>query len=305
MAQVLDYSGARPGGARIAADGYAGVVRYLSTDATAFNRAKQLRADELADLHEHGLEVGLVWETYAERAAAGYDAGRADALEANRRADALGWPSSRPIYYAVDFDSAGGGDVADYFAGVAAAGGRPWGVYGEYDVIERFAGSTPWLWQCAAWSLNGRGSGGSIEGRRLSDDAVLFQRVAQVYGGGADVNDVLRPDWGGWHPSKTYDNTTPEDEPVTEEQMKQLGEWMQDQAKNVVALIDAKIDALGWGVVIAQAKTLEAIKAVQAGEPVDLEQLSTEIGKAVTDEIAKRLAAAVPPAAETPAEPAA
>lgn len=193
---VLDYSYARPGPAQIAADGYLGVIRYLCHPGDS----KRLTASERDRLHAAGLAVGLVWETTAARPLAGYGAGAADAVAANRYADDLDWPPDRPIFYAVDTDT-GPDQVRAYFAAVANTGGRPWGLYGSYRVVEGFAGITPWLWQCAAWSGTGRGTGGSIEGRRLSRHAVLFQRVAQVYAGAADVNDVLAADWGGWHPT--------------------------------------------------------------------------------------------------------
>jgi hypothetical protein len=46
-----------------------------------------------------------VWETTANRAGAGRQAGTADAIVAAEQAKACGKPGSAPIYFAVDFDA--------------------------------------------------------------------------------------------------------------------------------------------------------------------------------------------------------
>lgn len=289
MSQVVDYSWGRVGGsdashaAAVAAAGYVGAMRYLCHPADGI---KRLTKGELDVLHAAGLAVGVVWETTADRAGRGRDAGRADAVEANRQMDALGFPVDRPCYYAVDFD-ASPAQVAPYFDGVAAVGGRDWGVYGSYRIVEGLAARTDWLWQCAAWSGNGAGSGGSIQGRRLSRRARLFQRVGYVLNDTCDVNDVLSDDWGGWHPD--HPTTPPEDE-VTPEQMNQLGTWMQEQAANVVNLVNRRIDALAWGIVAGNVKVLEAINKAQAGGgQIDVDAVAAEVSTAVADELAKRM----------------
>lgn len=215
MSQVVDYSWGRVGGsnathaAAVAAAGYVGAMRYLCYP----DPGKQLTKPELDALHAAGIAVGVVWETTANRSGQGRAAGQADAVEANRQADALGFPADRPIFYAVDFDTSAD-VVRPYFAGAADVAGRPVGVYGSYRVVEGLG--LDWSWQCAAWSGNGEGSGGSIQGRRLSRRARLFQRVGYVLGDTCDVNDVLAPDWGGWHPDQPttgdwFDMATEED----------------------------------------------------------------------------------------------
>lgn len=196
MAQVIDYSWARPAPQAIAAAGYIGAIRYLR------GRGKSIDRAELDALHAHGLAVGFVEETTASRAAAGFDAGRADAVAANQVGDALGVPDWVPIRYAVDFD-ASGPQVQPYFEGALSAAGRPVSSYGSYRVTEHLAneGLTVLPWQCAAWSGTGQGSGGTRQGRRLSAHACLFQLVGYVLGDTSDANDVLAADWGGWHPN--------------------------------------------------------------------------------------------------------
>ena len=202
MPEVVDYSWGRVGGNNashaqaVAAAGYVGAMRYLCYPGAGI---KQLRADEVAALHANGLAVGVVWETTASRAGDGFAAGQADAQEANRQADAIGFPADRPIYYAVDFDTSAD-VVRPYFDGARAAGGRPVGVYGSFRVVEGL--DLDWVWQCAAWSYGKR-----------SGKARLFQKVGYVLGQTCDENDVLADDWGGWHPD--HPTPTPEDEDVT------------------------------------------------------------------------------------------
>jgi hypothetical protein len=161
-------------------------MRYLSHEP-----GKNLSAAERDALFAAGLTVGLVWETAADRALAGFTAGASDAREANAQADALGWPRTTTLGYAVDFSPAaltravadhghalgpvehGRRQIAsrgrraldsalkaqmpvvrDYFAGVVSTGGRPVAVYGSFQVVESVvgAGLAHCGWQCAAWS---------------------------------------------------------------------------------------------------------------------------------------------------------
>jgi len=186
MSQVLDYSSARPGGARIRADGYTGVMRYLSYD-----EEKNLSPAERDDLHANGLDIGLVWETTADRALSGHGGGVSDAQVALAQARALGLPDACPIYFAVDFDTTPEQQAAidAYLVGAGTViGAHRVGVYGSYYVVERCAasGSASWFWQTLAWS-----------GGQQSDHNDLYQNGQQLYNGGADVNDV-RGDWGPW-----------------------------------------------------------------------------------------------------------
>lgn len=172
--RLVDYSTARPTPAQIRAAGYGGVMRYLST-----YPPKNLDAAERDALLGAGLVIGLVWETTAARSAQGSAAGTADAQAAEAQADALGYPSSCPVFYAVDF-AATPGQVLSYFAGVVGAARRPVGVYGSASIVE--AVPVPWKWQTAAWS-NGR----------ISAQAHLYQVVGAAPIPSTDTNFLLRP----------------------------------------------------------------------------------------------------------------
>jgi hypothetical protein len=153
--------------------GVVGVMRYLS-----HNASKNLTHAEAKLLHDAGLWVGLVWETTATRASEGENAGRADAMEAEKMASAMGYPKGAVIFYAVDYD-ADPAKVRPYFHGVKAVAKRPVGIYGSYKVVS--AGFADWRWQSTAWSHGLR-----------DPKAVLFQLVGGRIGG-TDENLFLRP----------------------------------------------------------------------------------------------------------------
>lgn len=159
---MLDYSFARPDPAAIHA---AGVIRYLSSGHSGLFNPKDLTAPEASELHAAGLKILLVWETYATRASASSAAGAWDAGMAEAQADALGYPSSAAIFYAVDFD-ARPIQVAAYFEGIVSVAHHPVGIYGSADVVEGKGAGIPYVWQCAAWSHG-----------RVSPTAHLYQRL--------------------------------------------------------------------------------------------------------------------------------
>lgn len=142
--RAVDYSFARPDPATIKAAGYDVVLRYLGG-----TTGKQLSGGEAAKLHAAGLSIGLVYESTADRAAAGRAAGVHDATTALAAANALGYPAACPIFFAVDFD-ARPAQVAAYFAGVDAVLGPRAGIYGGFAVTT--AGLAAYRWQTKAWS---------------------------------------------------------------------------------------------------------------------------------------------------------
>lgn len=200
VAQAVDYSFARPNPADLAAAGYVGALRYLAP----LPNAKVITGDEIASLHANGLSVGFVWESTATRPRDGYDAGHADAQEANRQADELGVPPTVTIYFAVDFD-ASASEVVEYFGGALIASKRPIGGYGSFRVVESLldAQFITKAWQTVAWSR-----------RNHSARAVLYQRADAAANPppGCDVNEVLQDDWGQWAPAGA-----PQPQPVPKE----------------------------------------------------------------------------------------
>jgi len=188
----VDYSYSRPGGAALAAAHKHFVMRYIAHSAAAANLTKA----ELDDLFAHGLSVGLVCERGAQRTLLGSAAGQVDATQALAAANALGFPDSRPIYFAVDFNATTSQQDAidSYLRGAAhVLGTERVGVYGSVYVLNRCLsnGTARWGWQTYAWSDG-----------LVSPKAHLIQyRNGQSVGGGSvDLDRSLQADFGVWTP---------------------------------------------------------------------------------------------------------
>jgi hypothetical protein len=190
MTLVVDYPWSHPAPSALQGAGVVGAMRYLSTDAS--KNLTRAEADALAAV---GIWCGVVWETTAGRALAGYAAGVADAGAAAAQAAACGMPSSRPIYFAVDTDT-DWASVQPYFQGIASVlGAARTGVYGGLAVIQGAAGSglVAWYWQTSAWS-----------GGVWDPHANLRQGGSITIGGvDCDRNTAVTADYGQWKPGIT------------------------------------------------------------------------------------------------------
>lgn len=159
---AIDYSFARPTPKAIRAAGYIGVLRYLSTTAS-----KNLSAIERDALFAAGLGILLAWETTTARATQGSTAGVEDAKTALAQANALGYPSALPIFFAVD-ETTTWESVAPYFVGASAVLGSRVRAYGSVHIMQGAAGAgLDQGWQSEAWS------GTTV----TNTHACLYQRV--------------------------------------------------------------------------------------------------------------------------------
>lgn len=189
----VDYAWSHPGGSALRTAGKQFACRYLSPDSS-----KNITKTEANDLAAHGVWAVVVWESTANRALGGKAAGVADAKTAAIQATAAGMPSSRPIYFAVDFDATEGQQTAinAYLDGAASVIGRGRvGIYGGYYPVKRAldAGKATWAWQTIAWS------GGQWDPR-----AVIRQGAQKTIGGvSCDLNTAVAADYGQWMPGKT------------------------------------------------------------------------------------------------------
>jgi hypothetical protein len=255
----LDYSAGYPRASAISAAGYGFVVRYLDN---GYPGRANLTAAELSDMRAHGVAVAVVWESAANRAAEGRDAGVADARAADvavSAAGAAGWP----VYFAVDYDipdAAPGstdpraklGAVADYFSGVVSVLGLGrTGVYGGFWAVKRLldAGLASWAWQTAAWS------GGNTDPR-----IHLYQRIGAVSVDGisCDVNEARQADFG-----QQGDDMTPDDILNAPIQREGTGTGT-TTIRAVAAWSDSNIDAINRNVDGVSAKVDEVAAAVKA-----------------------------------------
>jgi hypothetical protein len=148
----VDYSFSRPSPASIRAAGFTFVARYLSHES-----GKNLSASEAQSLIAAGLTIVCNWEDSATNSLSGYGQGVADAQAAASEALSVGQPSTRPIYFSVDFDANSSqlGTIESYFEGVASVIGiARTGVYGGHYIVDSLFndGKVQWGWQTYAWS---------------------------------------------------------------------------------------------------------------------------------------------------------
>lgn len=186
----VDYPWSKPTPAALRAAGVTFALRYLSTD-----QSKNLTRAEADQLAAQGIWSGVVWETTAGRALAGYTAGAADAKEALKQATACGMPSGRPIYFAVDTDTTWS-QVQAYFQGVRSVLPlQQVGVYGGIRIVQGAAdsGLVAWFWQTLAWS------GGRWD-PRAHIRQVGYITVGKVQ---CDKNLADLIDFGQWQPGRT------------------------------------------------------------------------------------------------------
>jgi hypothetical protein len=195
MAKGLDYSWGRPDLDEVKQQGYGFVARYASLTTKGITKA------EANDIHAHGLGIVLVYEGYAGRAKEGRIAGYADGRTALANARVIGFPDSRPIYFAVDFNAVPADQFAidGYLRGAAAViGASRVGVYGSYYVVERCwkNGSARWFWQTYAWST------GLVS---FHTHFLQYLNGQKVGGADVDLNESKQADFGAWEvPPKPF-----------------------------------------------------------------------------------------------------
>lgn len=215
MAEGVDYSWSRPDPAALYAAGKRFAMRYVpyleQVYPTFVWTQKGLTDLERRQLREHGLSIGLVWETTAGRSKEGFGAGRADAAMSIDGLKHCGMPADLPLYFAVDFDANVGqrfwppyhqGAIRDYLKGVASVIGiGRTGIYGGFYVIEWALknGYAKWGWQTYAWS------GGKVSSRA---HLLQYDNFANVNGVAVDLNRSLKADFGQWpRPSGSIPDT--------------------------------------------------------------------------------------------------
>lgn len=187
----------------LAVAGYSFAARYLVPPSYAW---KRMTADEAKLISAAGMQIVSVYETTANRAANGADAGRNDGAAAYAEALAIGQPKGTAIYFAVDYDAQPkdyDGIEAYLRAAAKQLTGYEVGVYGSYAVVEEMArrGACTHFWQTYAWSRN-----------KQSDKANIYQYKIDttVSGFTLDLNESYGNE-GWWNTSAvTNPNTNPQ-----------------------------------------------------------------------------------------------
>ena len=192
----LDYSRSRPDPKKVKALLYGFVARYLSFPIVG---GKGITKAETDVIRAAGLGLVVVYESYAGRAKEGLAAGVEDGKTALTYARSIGFPDSRPLYFAVDFQPTTVElvFVDAYLKGVASVIGLARvGVYGSYAVVEHChaIGTARWFWQTYAWS------GGKVSAHT---HFLQYQNGQTVAGASVDLNESRQFDFGAWDPPVT------------------------------------------------------------------------------------------------------
>jgi hypothetical protein len=192
---AVDYSAGPPSGAALRAAGVKLAMRYVAPrHPGGTRRDKCLAPAERDDLLAHGVDIGIVFEDREGDALLGAERGTVNGRIAAAEAAAEGAPKGMTLYGAVDTDTTFT-RVAPYLRAYNAAvakGGYVGDVYGGYNVlapaVEARVARHPW--QTQAW----------LYGHPILPQAALFQHARTITVGGVDcdVNDILKPGYGGW-----------------------------------------------------------------------------------------------------------
>ncbi len=193
MAEGVDYSAARPSGICLYSNGKRFAVRYFGPGGSW----KHATAAECAGLWASGVDLVAVAEGAVGDPRSGFSMGQSHARSAHAAAVAAGMPSSRPIYFAIDFDQQPHEDaaVAAYLKGCRdIITHQRVGVYGGYRTVSwaDAGGHATWFWQTYAWS-GGRWWGGN--------HLEQYRNGVTVCGGDVDLCRSKTADYGQWHHS--------------------------------------------------------------------------------------------------------
>lgn len=253
VAEGVDYSWARPGGAALKKAGKGFAWRYLYADGEG---GKGLDRNEYDDLVAHGIEVPVGYESFAQRALDGHQAGVDDANAAKGQLKVLGLPNM-PVYLAVDFDvkdyapnldnsldnspanaRAKLGPIAEYFDGARQVLGDKTGGYGGYWLIKRLfdAGLINWGFQAYAWS------GGKWDNRAQ----------LQQYLNGQDINgavDLTRAMAANYGQASKFGGTAPAPAPSPAKPVPQTSAGTYTVVKNDTLSVIAGKLGMDWRVI--------------------------------------------------------
>ena len=180
----LDYSYARPGGARLNAAGVTSVGRYLGTDGRCITPA------ELQDYLTHNVSVWFIKENAADGMLAGSVQGVRDATAAQAQLNALGYPNAA-VYFAADFNAQRYQFAAldAYLTGVASIIPLPRiGVYAGIDYLNHSAALVTYRWKTASSSFD--------HGQTANITVHLIQTLDPVPIPNTDYDRILQTDHG-------------------------------------------------------------------------------------------------------------
>ena len=204
LGTILDYAAGVPSAAAVKAAGHIGAIRYVSAKrpGATWMVGKPVSLKETKDFAAHGLKTASIYQ-FGRADTADWKQGAAGAAvhapQAIAYHKAAGGPKGRPIHIAIDdnptrqqYNSLIRPYLKAFEVAVKAAGYQA-GVYGNYNVVDWCVadgiGSFYWMHD---W-----GSGGKVHPQAHIHQLPQTKQT-RVDGVVADVNDVLKSDWGQW-----------------------------------------------------------------------------------------------------------
>lgn len=174
-------------------------VRYFSQWPS-----KNLTRGEVVDLGQNGFNLAAVYEDDINDWKSGYNGGHDRAIRTLNQGQAVGMPSTRPGYFAVDEDiDPHNSTLHDYFRGISdVLGGLRRGAYASTGVLRALkgAGLIDFTWRSMSVGWNG-GAGNDGE-----------FNIVQTHGinGKFDANTAYGEDFGQWRLNWTPSMNNPE-----------------------------------------------------------------------------------------------
>jgi len=209
MAEGVDYSWSRPRPWVLASEGKRFAVRYAGPGSSG----KHMSRSEVDALAAAGLYIGTVAEGEVKDPLLGRSKGMDHARRAHDMAVRAGMPSTRPIFFAIDWDAS----MAElercvpYLDGCAAVlGFYRVGIYGGWRTVDWASrnGHAAKYWQTYAWS------GGRVHSRT---DLYQYKNGVRMDGGTVDLCRSITADWGQWRPGVETIGQAPTNLPAPDE----------------------------------------------------------------------------------------
>jgi hypothetical protein len=186
----VDFAFSNPTPAGLAAAGKRFAMRYVGPGTSP----KHLTVTEATALKAAGLSLVTLVEGATGDPRGGFSVGAAHARSAVSMCRARGFPLNRPMYFAIDYDTATSTWPAarEYLRGAGSViGAELVGVYGEYDVMVWAARDrvASWFFQTYAWSGGKWYAGNHVE---------QYHNGVRLAGGVVDLCRSKVADFGQW-----------------------------------------------------------------------------------------------------------
>lgn len=186
----VDYAFSNPSPAGLAAAGKRFAMRYVGPGTSP----KHLTVVEAEALKRAGLSLVTLVEGATGDPKGGFPVGVSHARSALAMLTARGFPTDRPMYFAIDYDTAIATWPAarEYLRGAGSViGAGLVGVYGEYDVMTWAARDrvAAWFFQTYAWSSGQWYAGNHVE---------QYHNGVVLAGGTVDLCRSKQADFGQW-----------------------------------------------------------------------------------------------------------